>query len=176
MRKGFLGSLVGFVLLWPSVSSAHELSPTHYPLGPLPILIAPELWLIVFMVPVVLAVETFVLRVWARGLGVKGNLWRVAVLYLVARAAESAVYLSLGAIGPFFGWVAPGWTSSATETYGSLLLCLVAALIAKLLVAALLYRHTGLATGRIAKAVGLATLCGYLSAVAWGLLARAILY
>ena len=174
MRKAFLSFVFGLVLLWPLAGSAHELSPTHYPLGPLPVLIASEMWLIILMLPIVLVVETFVLRVWARKLGVKANLWRVAVLYVVARAAETAAYVSIAAIGSFFGWVAPGWTSSAIETFGSLLLCLVAGLIPKLAVALILYRRALLTTAQIASAVGLATLCGYLAAVAWSFIARAI--
>jgi len=61
MRRRLLAFVFGFVLLWPLAGSAHELSPTHDPLGPLPVLVASELWLIVFMLPIVLAVETFVL-------------------------------------------------------------------------------------------------------------------
>ena len=176
MRKVFLAFVFGLVLLWPPSASAHELNPAYYPLGPLPVLLASEMWLIILMLPIVLVVETFILAAWARELGVKANLWRVAVLYVVARGAETAADFSLLAIGPSFGWFAPGWTSSATETFGSLLLCLVAGLIAKLLVALLLYRRTRLATARIAGAVGLATLSGYLSALVWSFIVRAILF
>ena len=163
MRKTSTAAIMlGVVLLWPVACLAHGLSLTHYPLGPFPALIVAELWPMILMPPIVILVETFILRMWASELGVKGNLWRVVVLYITARAAEAAVYFSLA-----LAWVAPGWTSSEAETYGSLLLCLVAGLIAKLMMALGLYKRTNVTSKYLVRNIGLSTLAGYFSAVAW---------
>ena len=154
------------VLVWPATSFAHALSVTHYPLGPLPVLMAR--WagpITILVVPVALVVETLTLWPWARELGLKGNIWRGAVLYAVGRIAESACVIGLDLGAALLGMRPAGWGSTG-EAIGSAMVCVLVGFIPKLMVASPLYRRAGLKEDELFAAVGAATLAGYLSGLA----------
>jgi hypothetical protein len=72
------------VIIFPKTIWAHALSPTYYPLGHIPILLTFEWWPFFILSPLALAVEIFVLWKWFRPIGILGNLWRAALLYIVS--------------------------------------------------------------------------------------------
>lgn len=83
---------------------AHELSPTHYPLGPYPVGV---LWESPAFAPVIvipIVVVALVLRWGVPKVPFAGHLWRSAVVYVVARSAEFAALFA----SPYRGW--PGLT------------------------------------------------------------------
>ncbi len=159
--------LVGLLLFWPVVSWAHELSPSYYPLGPLPFYIGAGSWPYLVLIPISVAVETFVLWICLRKFGMMGNLWRAAVLYIVARAAETAA-IFLSASIPLFR--NPGWTSSFVWDYGPLALFFSVGLAAAVAVGLSLYRQKGAKSGLIVAAVCTASSAGYLSAIGYSLI------
>ena len=148
-------------LLWPAVVLAHSLSPTHYPVGPVPLLIWQELLPLVFMIPLTLAVETLVLWAWARQLGLLGNLWRTAILYVVGRLSETAAVACLVAFR-----LPTGWAGGTAEIWGTLTVFLLAGWAGKLGAARFLYRRAGLRVRQLLVPVAVATVAGYLSAMA----------
>jgi hypothetical protein len=148
-------------LLWPAVAFAHSLSPTHYPLGPVPFTIWQESLLLTFMIPLTLAVETLVLWTWARQLGVLGNLWRTAILYVVGRLAETAAVVCMAA-----AQLPTGWSATAMQALWTLALFLLAGWAGKLGAARFLYRRASFHVRQLLVPVALATVAGYLSAMA----------
>jgi hypothetical protein len=155
------------VLFWPVAGWAHALSPTYYPLGPLPISVGAENWPVFALIPLSILVEAFVLWAWARGLGTLGSLWRATVLYIVAKAAETAAIYVLVSIPRFRG---AGWSSSNAENFGPLALCLAAGLVVAVPVGLLLYGRTDMKATRVVIAVCTASLAGYCSALVCSLL------
>ncbi len=153
-------------VMCPVVLHAHGLSPTHYPMGLLPILLARESWPLAFMIPIALIAETIILWAWIRAPGLYGNLWRGFILYMTAHVFETGMWFAC----PMIGWAAPGWTSSTWETLGALAVCLLGGMIAAVLLGLFLYRGTPVAIWRRVVAVASATLGGYLAALAYGLL------
>ena len=167
MKKCFLPCILGVVLLSPAVVSAHALSPTYYPLGPIPFILPFWIWLLIPLLPIVILIETLIVQIWAHKLGFKTNLKRVFLLYLVARAGE---LLSFIIIDTF----APGWPPAAGEALGQATFCLIMGLIPKLIFALYLYKKADIRTPRIVTAVCLATLIGYCAGIGWSYLAIAI--
>jgi hypothetical protein len=118
-----------------------------------------------------LIATALVLWAWIRPPGFGGHLWRAIVFYAVARAFEAGVL----AAGPKIGWIAPGWTSSSLETFGSLAAGLLAGLIPAALLGLFLYRRCSTRNWQRLIAVATATVSGYLGAFAFGLLIKAII-
>jgi hypothetical protein len=152
--------MFALLLLWPAVAFAHALSPTHFPLGPMPILIWMECRPLVWLLPITLAAETLVLWAWMRQLGVLGNLWRAALLYIAGRVCETAALACLGGIG-----MTPGWYGGAPEIFGTLAVCLLAGWAGKLGAARFLYRHAGFHVRELLVPVTVATAAGYVAAL-----------
>jgi hypothetical protein len=150
----------------PAILHGHALSPTHYPLGPMPSMLVSESWAFVSMIPVTLIATTIVLWAWIRPPGFGGHLWRALIFYTVSRAFETGMLFAC----PKIGWTAPGWTSSSLETLGSLAACLVAGLIPATLLGLPLYKGTLLPMWRRVLAVATATAGGYVAAFTCGLL------
>ena len=167
VNKGHFKLILGLGLVWPVAGWAHAVSPTYYPLGPMPISIGAESWPVFALIPVSIAVETFVLWTWARRLGTLGSLWRAAILYIVARAAETATMFLLGSTPLFRN---AGWSSSAAENFGPLVCFLAAGLVVAVPVGLLLYRRTDMKASLVVMAVCTASLAGYLSALGCSLM------
>ena len=153
--------LFALLLLWPAEAFAMALDPTHYPLGPWPFFLM-DRWPLVWLLPITLATETLVLWVWMRQLGVLGNLWRAALLYIAGRVSETAAMACLGGIG-----LAPGWHGGAAETFGTLAVCLLAGWAGKLGAARFLYRRAGFHVRELLAPVTVATTAGYVAALSW---------
>ena len=131
MKNAMFISLPAVVLLSPTICFAHGLNPFHYALGPLPICMALDSLVVGLVIPITVVIEALVLWPWLRKPGLMGNLWRASIFYIVARIAETVMFLTI-LFGPFFRWVAPGETRSAGEAFGALALCLIAGLLLKL--------------------------------------------
>ena len=149
------------LLLSPGAVWAHALSPTYYPLGHLPVLLGSEWWPFFVLIPLSITVEAFVLWAWASRVGKLGSLWRAAIFYAVARAAETAALFLLES-DPLFRHA--GWSSSTVENFGPLALFLTAGLAVAVPVGLLLYRRSAVKAGVVVAAVGTASLAGYLAA------------
>ena len=161
MSRSRVSIIFCLLLLSPEAVWAHALSPTYYPLGHLPVLLGAEWWPFFVLVPLSIAVETFVLWAWARQVGTLGCLWRAAIFYVVARAAETVALYLLESV-PFFRNA--GWSSSAVEDFGPLALFLAAGLAVAVPVGLLLYRGSGVKPGVVVAAVCTASMAGYLAA------------
>src|SRR5690242_11376775 len=98
VNTGRHGLLIGTLLLFPTSGWAHALSPTYFPLGHLPAYLAADWWPFSALIPLTVAVVGVVLWAWIRETGWLGSLWRAAILYVVARAAESLAIFLLQAI------------------------------------------------------------------------------
>jgi hypothetical protein len=125
-RKAICAVTVLLLSLCPTTSLAHVLSPTYYPLGHWPIYLPAYWWPFSLLIPLTITVETIVLWRWTSRLGFLGSLWRAAVLYVVARAGETAMLFLLTTM-PRFRMA--GWSSSAAENFGPLALFLAAGLV-----------------------------------------------
>jgi len=161
--------MFALLLLWPAVAFAFHISPTHWPLGPLPFWTYWGLWEFgwvrvhwfdLFIGPIMLAAETLVLWAWMRQLGVLGNLWRAALLYIVGRVSETAVVACLWAIG-----LPVGLSNWPPEVFGTLAVCLLAGWAGKLGAARFLYRRAGFHVRELVVPVAVATAAGYVSAL-----------
>ena len=144
-----------------------HVSPTHFPLGTIPIKLVEESWLCVFIFPATIIAMALVLWACIRPPVFVGHLWRGIILYIVARAFEEVGMLFAC---PLMGWMSPGWTSSSLDTFGSLGVCLIAGLIPSALLGLLLYRGSSVSKWRRLTAVVAATTGGYLVALASALL------
>lgn len=113
------------------------------------------------IIPVSIAVEAFVLWAWARQVGALGCLWRAAIFYVVARAAETAALFLLESV-PLFRHA--GWSVSVAENFGPLALFLAAGLAIAAPVGLLVYRRSAVEAGVVVAAVCTASLAGYLAA------------
>ena len=142
---------------WPSSGSAHSLNILVFSVGPMPLIMAAQAWPLAFLIPLTIALYTWVLRMWAPHLGLLGNLWRAAGLYFIARIAEGGVLLC-----------APGLISApGLDGFFMALIAFLSGVLLVLLVAGrLLYRRTGLPPGRSTMAVCSAVLAGYLVSLA----------
>jgi len=161
-RKSIINLMACLCFICPAVGLGHSLSKTYCPLGYFPMLLAMQSWTYLSMILLTVMVETFVLWRWVRRIGFHGNLWRAAVLYLVARASETAMLYALLSV-PFFR--VAGWGSSAVLDYGVLVTCLVAGLLAKVPAGIYLYRCAEMKGRDVALAVCTASLVGYLIAL-----------
>jgi len=123
--------------------------------------------MLAMLVPLGVAAGTLVLWLWARQLGFLGNLWRAAVLYVAARLGETGQYFLLKST-PLFQRA--GWTSSAAEAFLPLALVLAGGVVLAMIAGWLLYRRSGLKTGRIVFAATMSVLAGYLAALAGALM------
>ena len=155
------------VIIFPKTIWAHALSPTYYPLGHIPILLIFDWWPFFILSPLALAVETFVLWKWFRPIGILGNLWRAALLYIVSKASETAIAFALDSI-PLFRRA--GWSSSFVENFGPLTLFLATGLFPAMLIGLLLYRRPYNKTSTVMRAVFTASLAGYLAALVLSLM------
>ena len=159
-------------LFWPVAGWGHALSPTYYPLGPLPILLTAEWWPFAFLIPVTIAVEALILWAWIRRLGLLQSLWRAAVLYVVARAAETALLFALQSIPLFHN---AGWGPS-TRDFVPLVLFLAGGLLLVIPVGLLLYRRQQVRRAFVVIAVCSASLAGDLSAAGCSVILRKARY
>lgn len=159
--------LAGLVLVAATSARAHSLHTSYYPVGPVPVMIGVESWPVLLLIPLAIATMALVLWLWARRLSFIGNLWRAALLYLAGRIGETALFFLLKSI-PLFQRA--GWTSSALENFVPLALFLAGGVVLAVPVGWWLYRQTGLPEGRIALAVGISSLFGYLAALCGTLL------
>jgi hypothetical protein len=154
-----------FLAFFPAIVHAHSLSPLHYPLGPLPILLWKEDWAFVFMAPTSYFATTCVLWAWVRPPRLAGHLWRALIIYAVARVFETAMLF----VFPLVGWSQPGWTPSSWETVISLVICLLAGAVSAALIGLFLYQGFSSPKWRRLLAVVTATAGGYFAA--YGLVA-----
>jgi hypothetical protein len=167
MKTRRIKFILGLMLLWPMVGWSHALSPTYYPLGHLPIYLGAAWRPFFVLIPLAVAVEALMLWVCARSAGKLGNLWRAGVLYLVARAAETGTFFLLQSF-PLFRRA--GWTSSAAENFGPLLLFLGTGLMVAVPAGLLLYRRTNARPSVIVTAVCTSSFAGCVSAFGYSLL------
>jgi len=167
MSRSRVKIILCLLLLSPEAVWTHALSPTYYPVGHLPVLLGAEWWPFFVLIPLSIAVEAFVLWAWARHVGTLGCLWRAAILYVVARAAEIAALFLLESV-PLFRHA--GWSSSAAENFGPLALFLAAGLAVAVPVGLLLYRRSAVKAGVVVAAVCTASLAGYLAAFGYSLM------
>ncbi len=162
MNAGRHRLIIGVLVLLPVSGWAHALSPTYFRLGHLPVYLAADWWPFGVLIPLTVAVVGVVLWAWIREIGLFGSLWRAAILYVVARAAEASAIFLLQSI-PLFQRA--GWSSSAAESFGPLALFLLAGLAAAVPIGLLLYRKSPAKNGRVAMAVCTASLAGYVAAL-----------
>ena len=161
----FAAALILGVLFFATECHAHALSPVHYPLGPLPFLLATEKAFLAILIPVVIGVETAALWYFFRQLRFLGNLWRASVLYVCSRAGETVGFYSMIVTAPLFGWVAPGWCPRSSEIIGSAVYCLAFGLVPKIVAAQFLYRSSMTAWWKTGLLMSALTVLSYLLAV-----------
>jgi len=160
--------------LCPAAVFALHPSPTNWPLGPLPFWPYCSLycggrwsWWDFFDGPVMLATETLVLGVWMRQFGVLGNLWRAALLYIVARVSETVAAVCLSPIWmPGFTW----WVLLLDRPLPVLVtvaVCLPAGWAGKLAIARFLYRRAEFRARQLVVPLAVATAVGYVCALSW---------
>jgi len=171
MNRARYNLILFLVWLWPVAGWAQGLpSPTYFPVGPMPFWLTMIRWPFMIRWPSIIlillsiAVETFVLWTWAPRLGRLGSLWRAAVLYFVARAAETIMFFALQSV-PLFRF----------RDGGAVALYIGGGLILAVPVGLLLYRGSGLKGSRVVMAVCTASLAGYFAALGYSLMLVRIL-
>ena len=167
INRGCFKTLFGLVLLSPVTGWAHALSPSYYPLAQLPVFLVTEWWPFLFLMPLSIAVEAFVLWTWTRHIGILGCLWRAAILYVATRATETAAIFILQSV-PLFRHA--GWSSLTAENFWPLVMFLTAGLAVAVPVGLLLYHRSTVKVGIVVAAVCTASLAGYLSAFGFTLI------
>ena len=160
--KRFLAFLIGVGILFPAVSYGHGLNPTHFPLGPFPLLSFMGGFWGVIVLPIMLTVEFLILWKFMPSLGLWGNLWRSLVLYILAHIFESGIlYVFYGILDIGAGW---------NEIFLSLTVCLLVNFLSKALAGSFLYKCKNISIKRFLIVIGATTLVSYSAALGYILL------
>jgi len=154
-HRGFragLGGLIALLLARPCCG--HALTPFHYPLGPYPVLIASEMWYFIPALAAAVVVELLLLKLLARRVSFAGNLWRGLLMHVAARGVEFAL-LYFTVLGQW------GWGPYYWQTFVSTLVLLGGGTAARVLLAGVLYRRSGMRWRRAVRAGVSTALAGY---------------
>ena len=143
-RHGVTGAVAALLFLGISAGpcAAHALSPVHYPLGPIPVMVIREMWWFVPVVAGMIGAEVGVLRLLVPGATLGGSLWRGLLLFVAGHVAETVVYMI-----PQVALL--GWTSDPVYIVaGAAALVVAAGIVVRAILLKGLYRRRKVSWGR----------------------------